>query len=95
MSVFERISIMVDDKILELEIVERLWGFMLIRLIENDAIYERLRATGAEWQDFISLCHAVGKGPRGRSLHNRDRAFVDRLLALEKDARQMENPFAF
>ncbi len=53
MSVFERISIMVDDKILDIGLVDRLYGFRLLRLIANDAIYQRLMASGAEWQDFI------------------------------------------
>ncbi len=95
MSIFERVSIMVEDKILDLEIVERLWGFVLVRLIENDAVYQRLHATGAEWQDLVSLCHAIAKGPRRKSSHHRDKAFVDRLLTLEKDSRRMENPFEF
>ena len=95
MSIFERVSIMVEDRILDLEIVERLWGFVLIRLIENDAVYERLHATGAEWQDLVSLCHAIAKGPRRKSSHSRDKAFVERLMALEKDSRRMDNPFEF
>ncbi len=53
MGVFERISVMVDDKILDAALVDRLYGPQLMTLIANDVIYQRLAASAAEWQDFI------------------------------------------
>src|SRR5262249_12732719 len=45
MSVFERINIMVEDKILDVGLVDRLYGFRLVFLILNDDIYHRVEAT--------------------------------------------------
>src|SRR5689334_763003 len=57
MSVFERINIMLDDRILDIRIIDRLYGFALRAIIANDAIFERVKLSGAEWQDFIELCY--------------------------------------
>jgi hypothetical protein len=59
MSVFERINIMCEDKILDIALINRLHGFRLRSIIANETIYQRLGATGSEWQDFIDLCYAL------------------------------------
>ena len=94
MSVFERVNIMVEDKILDLEIVDRLYGYILSRLIENDAIYQRVHATGAEWQDFVGLCHLLAR-LRRRKNNAGDKTFLERVATLDKDARHMTNPFEY
>ena len=96
MSVFERISIMVDDKILDIGLVDRLYGFRLLRLIANDAIYQRLMASGAEWQDFIDLCYAIAD----HQAHNPNGApskasFIDRVHKLSKQPRAGKSPWEF
>src|SRR5215216_7423114 len=45
MSVFERINVMVDDNILDVALVDRLYGFRLMNVIANNVIYERLKST--------------------------------------------------
>jgi hypothetical protein len=95
MSVFERINIMVEDKILDVAIVDRLHGFRLLYLIANDAIYERLQATGADWQDFIDLCYAIADYRKKSSADPRDAAFVERVYKLSKQTRKLTNPFGF
>ena len=59
MSVFERINIMVEDKMLGIDLVYRLHGFRLLKLIENDAVFARVQAAGADWQDFIDICYKI------------------------------------
>lgn len=42
MSVYERMNIMIEDKILDIGLADRLYGFRLNAIIANDAIYERV-----------------------------------------------------
>ena len=92
MSVFERINIMVEDKMLTVGLVDRLHGFRLLKLIENDAIYGRVQVAGADWQDFIDLCYAIADHRMRTSATDRDRAFHQRVYRLSKDTRTA-NPF--
>ncbi len=96
MSVFERINIMVEDKILDVGLVDRLYGFRLVGIIANDAIYQRLTATSAEWQDFIDLCYAVAEHRRQHTTDAvRDAAFVERVSKLSKQSHTIKNPWQF
>ncbi len=94
MSVFERINIMVEDKILDVAIVERLHGYILVGLIANDAVYQRLLSTGAEWQDFINLCQAIAKHRLRRRVGPHHAAFLERVQALDKESR-LKDPWKF
>lgn len=94
MSVFERMNIMVDSKILDIGIVDRLYGFQVVGIIANDEIYHRLKKTGTEWQDFIDLCHALAH-QRRRSTHEIDKAFIERVSHLSKETRMLRNPFGY
>jgi hypothetical protein len=93
MSVFERISIMVEDGIIEVGIVDRLYGYVMLRLIGNDPVFERLKATGADWQDFVALCFRLARR-RAQSKHPHDQSFADRVHQLSKETRTA-NPFSF
>ena len=96
MSVFERISIMVDDKILDAGLVDRLYGFRLLALIANDAIYQRLVSSGAEWQDFIDLCYAMAAHrQRYKIPAKRDVDFIERVHKLNKYSRGSASPLGF
>ena len=95
MSVFERISIMVADKILDVGIVERLYGYALMGLVANEAIYQRLLSTGAEWQDFIELCQRIAKKRRGTKMGPRHAAFFERVMALDKEAMHLKDPWKY
>ena len=96
MSVFERMSIMVDDGILDIALVDRLQGFRLLVIISNDAIYQRLQSTGGEWRDFIHICYLIAAHrEKSPDINDADRAFIARVRALDKHARKVNNPFAF
>jgi hypothetical protein len=94
MSVFERISIMVDDKILDAGLVDRLHGFRLVLLLSNDAIYHHVRDAGAEWQDFIDLCYKIAD-LRAQLGHPTDNQFIERVHTLSKETRVTDRPFEF
>ncbi|MBA3870966.1 MAG: hypothetical protein ABI970_08565 [Chloroflexota bacterium] len=93
MSVFERINIMTEDKILDIGLVDRLHGFRLRSLIANDTIYQRLGATGSEWQDFIDLCYAIANF-REQKADPRDKTFIERVRKLNKSSAK-NDPFRF
>ena len=93
MSVFERINIMLEDKILDIALVDRLYGFRLIALIANDAVYQMLETSGAEWQDFIRLCKAIAAQRQRARLNNYDPAFIDRVEKLRTDSMTTTNPW--
>ncbi|HVU10499.1 MAG TPA: hypothetical protein VHD90_04440 [Phototrophicaceae bacterium] len=95
MSVFERMSVMVDDKILDIALVDRLHGFRLIVIIANDAVYQRLQSTGGEWRDFVHMCYLIAANrEKSPDINDADREFIRRVRALDKHARRVDNPFA-
>lgn len=93
MSVFERINVMVEDKMLTVDIVDRLHGFRLLKVIENDAVYSRLQRAGADWQDFIDICYKIADYRMRTAATARDRAFHDRVYRLNKNTHS-DNPFS-
>ena len=94
MSVFERINVMVDDKILDVGLVDRLHGFRLVVILSNDAIYQHVKDTGAEWQDFIDLCYAIAD-LRAKQGHSNDQKFIERVHTLSKETHSTDRPFQF
>ena len=94
MSVFERISIMVDDKILDAGLVDRLHGFRLVMLLANDAIYQHVKDTGAAWQDLIDLCYKIAD-LREKQGHSNDQQFIERVRTLDKETLKTDRPFVF
>ncbi|HTH13269.1 MAG TPA: hypothetical protein VMB23_02660 [Spirochaetia bacterium] len=95
MSIFERLNIMVEDRIVDIAIVDRLHGYLLLGLVANDAVFERLKTTAAEWQDFIDLCHAIARHHKRRRSGPRHAAFIDRVATLDKNAPLTRNPWAY
>jgi len=95
MSVFERMNIMLEDKILDIGIIDRLHGFRVVKIIANDTIYERLESTGAEWQDFIDLCYALADHRESRGTDPQDKAFIERVRKLSKQSHRLQNPWAY
>jgi len=95
MSVYERINIMVEDKIIDIAIVDRLYGFRLLAIVANDEIFRRVQSMGAEWQDFIDLCHAVARHRRRKNLSPNNAKFFERVQSLDKQSRTSENPWRF
>src|SRR5215475_5142663 len=77
MSVFERMSVMVDDGILDVALVDRLHGFRLLSILANDAIYQRLQSTGGEWRDFIHMCYLIAAHrEHSADINDTDRDFI-------------------
>ena len=93
MSVFERINVMVEDGMLDIALVDRLYGVRLYIVLGNDAIFEHVKSTGSEWQDFIDICYAVADQRMKGRVGQRDKAFRDRVYQLSKDTRSAEHPF--
>lgn len=94
MSVFERMNIMLEDHILDIGVVDRLWGFLLVSIVGNDEIFKRLEATGGEWQDFVDISYAVADHRAKRNDPN-DAAFIKRVHKLNKQTRRLTNPFRY
>ena len=95
MSVYERINIMVEDRIIDIAIVDRLYGFRLLAIVANDEIFRRVQSMGAEWQDFIDLCNAVAKHRKRKNSAQNDARFLERVQSLDKQARASGNPWKF
>jgi hypothetical protein len=95
MSVFERINIMVEDKILDIGIVDRLYGFRLAAIIANDDIFQRIQSMGSEWQDFIDLCYTIADHRQRKGASSRDAAFMERVHNLNKESSSLKNPWRF
>jgi hypothetical protein len=94
MSVFERINIMIDDEMLSVDLVDRLHGFRLLKLIENDAVYARVQAAGADWQDFIDICYKIADYRMRANATDRDKAFHERVYRLDKHTHANGDPFS-
>ena len=94
MSVFERINIMVEDGILDIGLVDRLHGFRVVGIVANDTIYQRIKAAGADWQDFIDLCYAIAEYRRKRT-DAADKAFIERVYKLDKHTQRIRDPIHF
>ena len=78
---------------LDIALVDRLYGVRLYIVLGNDAIFEHVKSTGSEWQDFIDICYAVADQRMKGRVGQRDKAFRDRVYQLSKDTRSAEHPF--
>ena len=57
MGLFEHCNKLIEDKILDLETFNRLYGYRIDNILDNLYIRKlKLEKKGAQWQDFISLC---------------------------------------
>jgi len=61
MGFFERVNILVEKGLLEIEEVKRLYGHRVINIVSNRVIYEaKLVREKNGWKDFLSLCDKLG-----------------------------------
>ena len=95
MTVFERINIMVEDKILDVAIVDRLYGFLLISIVTQDDVFNRVESSGVEWQDFIDLCYRIADHRQRNAPTQMDTVFITRVHKLSKETHRLKNPFSF
>jgi hypothetical protein len=86
LGVFERMNIMVEDDILDIDMVDRLFGSRLILLLTNNAIYDMVQSSGAEWQDFIHLCRLIADHRQQVHVADYDQAFIDLVGKLTPNA---------
>jgi hypothetical protein len=66
MGLFERVAVMIEDRVVDLEGFDDLYGYLLVNIIGNASIREvKLESNvAAYWQRFIRLCEAVQKNGR-------------------------------
>ncbi|PKO01991.1 MAG: hypothetical protein CVU43_10135 [Chloroflexi bacterium HGW-Chloroflexi-5] len=68
MGLFERINILVNDKIVDIDTIDRLYGYRIINISNNKIInQEKLIQEGEEWNDFINLRDKIIKKREERS----------------------------
>lgn len=60
MGLFERISVLIDKKVLDAETVNRLYGYRVENIVQNQEIREaKLDDEEDDWADFINLCEKL------------------------------------
>lgn len=68
MGLFERINILVEDKIVSIEIIDRLYGYRVTNILNNDIIRrEKIESEAESWRNFIKLQEKLEKNRRDRS----------------------------
>lgn len=62
MGLFERVKALIDDKIIDLDTVNRFYGYRLFNIVDNEAIRKfKLEQEAEFWRDFIKLWRALDK----------------------------------
>lgn len=60
MGLFERIKVLVDSKIIDLDTIKRLYGYRVLNIVANDAIRRtKIEQEADNWHDFIELWQAL------------------------------------
>jgi len=60
MGLFERINLLIERKIVDKEIIDRLYGYRIRNIVANDAIRQaKLVSARASWRDFVNLCELL------------------------------------
>lgn len=59
MGLMERINVMVDQGIVDIDTVNRLYGFRIRTIVENPGIQQWIKEKKHNWQDFIKLSQAI------------------------------------
>jgi hypothetical protein len=60
MGVFERIQLLVEERILDLDTVDRLYSYRVLNIVNNEHIRkEKLVEKGQFWTDFRKLWHSL------------------------------------
>jgi hypothetical protein len=67
MGVFERIQLLIDEKILDLDTVDRLYSYRILNIVSNERIWkEKLVEKEQFWPDFTRLWHSLEERPYWR-----------------------------
>jgi len=68
MGLFERINILIEDRIVDIDTIDRLYGYRIINISENRIVREaKLEKKSDYWQDFIKLRNKITKIRQDRS----------------------------
>jgi hypothetical protein len=60
MGLFERIKLLIDDGIIDLDTVDRIYGYRVLNIISNNVIRQaKLEREKMHWEDFVDLWQAV------------------------------------
>lgn len=63
MGLFERVYILIKRKIIDKKTVDRLYGYRIEKIVDNDTIRQaKLVQERGKWQDFIALCALLDIG---------------------------------
>lgn len=56
MGLFERVNILIEDNIIDIDTIDRLYGYRIMNILANDVIRQnKLERESSYWQDFIKL----------------------------------------
>lgn len=62
MGLFERIKVLIDDNIIDLDTIDRLYGYRVFNIVDNADIRQaKLEEEAKSWSGFIALWHALEK----------------------------------
>ena len=68
MGLFERINVLVEDRIIDIDTIDRLYGYRVINILGNEIIkHSKLEIESESWQHFIKLGNAIKNIRRNRS----------------------------
>jgi hypothetical protein len=68
MGLFERINVLVEDNIIDIDTIDRLYGYRVINILGNEIIQKtKLERESQYWQDFIKLGNKIKNVRRNRS----------------------------
>lgn len=74
MGLFERIKTLVDDGIVGLDTVDKLYGYRVFNIAANAIIHQaKLVRESESWEDFIELWHALERHRKKRLAKQRKR----------------------
>lgn len=84
MGLFERINILVNDGIVDIDTIDKLYGYRVHNLVRNPIINQAKLVEAAEdWQDFIELWHKLERARKRRASNwHRIVVFFDKFLRI-------------
>lgn len=68
MTLFEQFKILIDYKIIDFAIFDRLYAYRVMLLVVNDHIHHQLIEYAIGWPDFIQLCKHLADAHRTNTL---------------------------
>ncbi len=70
MGVFERVNLLVDRKLIKIEVVDRFYGYRYDNIDANPAIHQaKLEEERGSWTDFLALGEKLDRSRKQRGPH--------------------------